>query len=103
MRILAGAAAGGYYEAFGGHLVPQVFGGWSTELLSTSNRIDASFAGVANSTFSMSGPGEDRSKMIGSGSLAYMGSNWTVGLSYDADIASKTHVQTARLTVAGKF
>jgi len=102
VRAFAGATIGDSYAVYDGHIVPQLFAGWSHEMLTANNTIEMSFASIG-SNFTVSGPGEDRSKIIGSGSLSYVVDNWSVGISYDVDIESKTRVQTARMTAALRF
>jgi autotransporter-like protein len=103
LRALAGAAAGGSYELYGGHLVPQVFGGYSYEMLNTSTTANARFASVSGTDFTILGPGDDRSQIVGSGSIAYVSNSWTVGVSFDEAFQSDAQVQSAKFTVAGRF
>lgn len=103
IRGTVGATVNADVEAFGGHIVPQLFGGWSQEIKSPNNAVNAAFASVAGSDFTLRGPRESRSRLIGSAGLYYVMNNWSVGLAYDANFQSMAHVQGGRVTVAGRF
>jgi hypothetical protein len=103
MRAYAGVAAGGAYSVYGGHLIPQAFGGYSAEIVSDSGNVEGAFAAVPNSHFTLPGPSEDRSGFDGAGSVQYTKDFWTLGLSYDAFMASKSNVQSALFRVSGRF
>ena len=102
-RAFAGIAAAGSFAAYSGHIVPQIIGGWSQELLKQSPSVSGSFASVANSDFTVTGPSQQRSNLVGGGSLDFVVDRWFVSLGGDASVASKSLTETARLAFAARF
>jgi hypothetical protein len=102
-RAFAGITAAGSFAAFNGHIVPQITGGWSQELLKRSPSVSGSFASVAASDFTVTGPSQQRSSLVGGGSLDFVMDKWFVSLGGDASVESKALAETARLTVAARF
>src|ERR1700680_3927141 len=83
-RGFVGLGAGGNYGAPGGRVVPQLLVGWGHEIGASSSSIPSAFTSVPFSNFTVSAPGLDRSRLIGSASLDYVIGNVSIGFSYNA-------------------
>ncbi len=103
VRTFAGITAGGSYEVGGMRLAPQAIAGWSQELASGSTSIDAAFAATPNSSFTVSGPTADKSKLVAGAGLDYGGATWSLGLRYNAMIGTKALSQLAGINFSARF
>jgi uncharacterized protein with beta-barrel porin domain len=103
VRSFVGVSADGNYEALGARLMPQFLAGWSQELVSASQTVNAAFAAVPDSTFQVTGPEAASSRLIAGAGLNYVTGDWSIGLNYNATISSSALSQGAGLTMSARF
>ena len=102
LRGFLGVAASGVYEVDAFRIAPQLLAGYSHEFLHPG-AINAAFASVPASVFSIPGPSVESSKFVASANVNLSLDNWSLGFVYDISGLSNGLAHTAGATLTARF